>query len=170
MTHMQTRVASRQRAAEVLSDALVTPAAGDPSGRYVGAEWFRAVFIRYPIGVDEWGDIIPGKGPCELCFHTFTVDRVTPKGVWLEGYYHLGGSVRRFQLCESKRQFAAPNKQDALISFMARKARQIRILKSRIEDARDGTKLAEAFLARLRGLPEQPIGSFDLEFATMRNK
>ena len=93
MTHMQTRVASRQWAAEVLSDALVTPAAGDPSGRYVGAEWFRAVFVRYSIGVDEWGDIIPGKGLCELRFDTFTVDRVTPKGVWLKGYHRLDGSV-----------------------------------------------------------------------------
>ena len=170
MTHMQTRVASRQWAAEVLSDALVTPAAGDPSGRYVGAEWFRAVFVRYSIGVDEWGDIIPGKGLCELRFDTFTVDRVTPKGVWLKGYHRLDGSVRRFQLRESKRQFAAPNQQDALISFMARKTRQIRILKSRIEDAEHGTDLAKAFLARLRGHSEQPIGLFGLEFTTMRDK
>ena len=142
------------------------PTAGDPSGRYVGAEWFRARFVRYSNGVDEWGDTLPGKGPYELRFDTFTVDRVTPKGVWLAGYCSFDNRDRRFVLHEANRQFASPNQQDALIRYMARKARQIRILKSRIEDAREGTKLSEAFLARMRGLPEQPIGLFGLKFDT----
>lgn len=60
----------------------------------------------------------------QLREQTFTVAKVTPKGVWLEAPWF----ERRFVRLEAQKRFACPTRQDALQSLMARKSRQMRLL------------------------------------------
>lgn len=61
----------------------------------------------------------------------YHVLKLTAKGVWIEEY----AGKKRFVLKGARKQFACPTKEDALISFRARKKRQIRILKHQLRRA-----------------------------------
>lgn len=57
------------------------------------------------------------------------VIRETECGVWLD----LGGSVaRRFVLKDARKRWACPTREEAEISFIARKKRQLRILRAHV--------------------------------------
>jgi hypothetical protein len=104
---------------------------GELSKPQVGDTWYRYEDLRHA-DVNEFDDI----GPTYVKLHvrTYKVSKVTPKGVWLS-YFHIGG-ICRFVLLEARKRFAHPTKEDALESFKARKAKQIRILEKQLEHVR----------------------------------
>ncbi|KVP65669.1 hypothetical protein WJ96_04695 [Burkholderia ubonensis] len=116
----------------------------------VGDTWYRYEDRR--VGhADEWGDLVHVS--VQVSHYTYTVTKVTPKGVWLSSGF--GGS-NRFVLLGARKRFAHPTKEEALESLMARKARQIRILEKQLEYARTARVMAESQLARLKPKTEQP--------------
>lgn len=91
-----------------------------------GDTWYRYDFMRYAPPLDEY-ERPCGSGHREVVLTGYIVERVTPKGVWLEG--------RRFVLTSARKRFACPTKEEARESFIARKNRQVRILKAQLLDA-----------------------------------
>ena len=76
--------------------------------------------------------------------HEYRVVKHTPKGVWLytgDLNAHMG---KRWCRRDAYKQFACPTKEEALDSFIARKERQIRILKRQTRDAEDALQLARS--------------------------
>jgi len=70
----------------------------------------------------------------------YQVIRVTPKGCWVSDFY---GSKPRFVLNQSRKRFAWATKEDALVSFIARKRRQIRIVRAQLGNAENALFQAE---------------------------
>lgn len=102
-----------------------------------GAVWYRLDIVRYAGPVDEWGDV-SGPGRTDIRKYEYPVIKNTPKGVWLAVY-----GDAKFVLRDARKRYACPTIEEALKSFIARKKKQIAILSSRIEEARDGIQLAE---------------------------
>jgi len=102
---------------------------------------YRYEEVRYSLGVDEWDDPIPGCS-VQLELREFPVFKQTAKGVWIliSKFTHL----KRFVLFESRKKFACLTKEEALISFKARKRSQIKILEEQLEGARKALRLAES--------------------------
>lgn len=90
-------------------------------------QYYRYVDGRYSNGVDEYGNVIPGPGQPYIHCHSFIVVKHTPKGVWIEEF-----GRKRFILSTANKRFALPNKEEAMISFLARKRRQLTILKAQV--------------------------------------
>lgn len=67
----------------------------------------------------------------------FRVIKETPKGVWIETTF---SGDRRFVLTGARKQYACPTVEAARQSFMARKKRQIKILKKQLLNAEDALK------------------------------
>jgi hypothetical protein len=65
-----------------------------------------------------------------LYFIEVPVVKVTPKGFWLDYY----GS-RKFVRAEARKRWAYPTKQEALESFIARREKQLKILRSQISES-----------------------------------
>lgn len=55
----------------------------------------------------------------------------TPCGVWIS----LGGEIKKWVSLYTKKKYACPTPEEALVSFRARKKRQIGILKAKLEIA-----------------------------------
>jgi hypothetical protein len=108
--------------------------------------WYRYEEQRYAPSLDEY-DRPMGRGTIQLHLREYAVIKTTPKGVWLESqqYRFTRGVIsdRRFVLREARKRFACPTKEEALVSFLARKNRQLRILKSQIRDVEDAILLAK---------------------------
>ena len=68
----------------------------------------------------------------------FEIIKRTPCGVWIR----FGYEVKRFVNLHAKNKFACETPEEALISFRARKKRQISILKTKLEMA-EAALLAE---------------------------
>lgn len=98
----------------------------------VGDIWYRMVERYISQGyVDECGDYISGESRIELVFEEYRVVKVTPKGVQLSaGLYE-----DRLVLFGSYKKFACPTKEQARRSFVARKDRQIKILKAQLRSS-----------------------------------
>lgn len=73
-----------------------------------------------------------------LICEEYQVTKTTPCGVWIS----LGGEARKWVSSYTKKRFACETKELALESFRARKKRQIRILKAKLEVA-EAALLAE---------------------------
>lgn len=69
------------------------------------------------------------------------IDKVTPKGFWIDGPWP------RFVLAPPKvgtgKRYAWPTREQALVSYIARKTRQIEIYEARLRRARHGLELAK---------------------------
>lgn len=113
----------------------------DPAPQEV---WYRYVNGRYAPPLDEF-ERPCGRGEAYLHLLEFAVLRHTPCGVWLSSAGEFG--LPRFVLRSSRKRFACPTKEEAVESFRARKAKEIRILRGKIADA-------EAALALLDGETE----------------
>jgi hypothetical protein len=106
--------------------------------------WYRYEEVRYSAGVDEYDNLLPGKGRLELNLHEHRVLKTTLKGVWIELYsWASSPSNKRFVLRDARKRYACPTKDEAMTSFIARKQRQRRILKSQLEDVDDALTLAQ---------------------------
>jgi len=77
-------------------------------------------------GVDEWDNSL-GPPIQRVRIREFDVEKETPKGVWIRGFM-----FRRFQLKECRKRFACPSVELAMESFMARKRKQAKILRTRL--------------------------------------
>ena len=64
--------------------------------------------------------------------HDYPIIKETPKGIWINDW-----SKKRFVNLNARKKFACLTKEDALISFKARKERQIRILESQLRHAKE---------------------------------
>lgn len=95
--------------------------------------WYRYEDVRYAPPLDEW-DEPAGDGRLEVMLYTFRVVKETSKGVRLD--------TGRFVLKEARKRYACPSEAEARESFIARKTRQIKILRKQLESA-------EQALARL---------------------
>ncbi len=93
--------------------------------------WYRYEEIRYAPVADEYGER-HGKGNMEIRLREFTVDKTTPKGVWI-----FARDGRRFVRRDTNKRYACPTVEEAVESFKARKRRQIRILSNRLHDAEE---------------------------------
>jgi len=61
----------------------------------------------------------------------FLITRRTPKGMWIMPRYSRG-EKHRFVLLGTRKKFACLTKEDAMESFIKRKEKQIRILKTQL--------------------------------------
>lgn len=106
--------------------------------------WYRYEEVRYSAGVDEFDNPL-GKGHLELHLRELPVIKTTPKGVWIELYGHsIRYDSKRFVLLNARKRYACPTKEAALESFIARKQRQERILKSQLDDVYEALTIAYA--------------------------
>lgn len=96
--------------------------------------WFRLEERRYAPPLDEF-DNPCGEGRLEVVLIEYQVQKETPKGVRLTG--------NRFVKRDARKRFACPTKEEAKESFEARKARQIRLLKSQICQAEHALSLVK---------------------------
>lgn len=113
---------------------------GAPSaGKGVAGTWYRFENFRYAGGVDEWGDPIPGDGRAAVRVVEIAVVKFTPKGAWVIDHYD---DRKRFVLGAARKRYACPTIEEARASFVARKRRQIQILKARARDAEEALALA----------------------------
>ena len=66
----------------------------------------------------------------------FILDKETPKGYWIVQPYDLiqsYGAERKWVSKTGKKRYAYPTKLEAMISFKARKKKQIKLLESQLE-------------------------------------
>lgn len=89
--------------------------------------WYRVEETTYSAGVDEFGVAQPG-GPTKTNLLCFRVLSTTPKGVWLEA----GDTGRKLVCHHWAKQYACPTVETAVVSYKARKKRQLRILNGQI--------------------------------------
>ncbi len=101
--------------------------------------WFRFEEQRYAAPLDEF-DRPAGRGRMVLHLRKLKVLRETPKGVQLIGGGH-GTSNPRLVLHDSHKKFACATREEAWLSFVARKNKQIAIYKARISDAEEAMTL-----------------------------
>ena len=71
-----------------------------------------------------------------LVMSTFEVTKHTKMGVWIDVY----GS-KKFVLKDSHKRYACPTIEEALVSYQARKSRQIRILTHKLATAKAALEL-----------------------------
>jgi hypothetical protein len=91
-------------------------------------EYYRYEDKRYSCGNEESGFYTK----IQVQLLKFNVIRETPKGVRIEQY---SGDYRgRVVLHNSRRKYANPTIEEAKESFIARKERQIKILKKQLKD------------------------------------
>jgi len=76
-----------------------------------------------------------GDGRAGLYLRTFNIIRVTPKGVWIALEYNYKGEVakKKFILANSRKKYACFTLEEARVSFLIRKQRQLAILKHQME-------------------------------------
>ena len=111
----------------------------------VGDIWYRYNDITYAPSVNEWGDS-EGHGDTKVEESTYKVEKVTPKGVWIRqwwGVNSFSGSDKRFVLTDARKRYACPTKEDAMVSFLARKNRQLGILKAQTRRVEIAINIAE---------------------------
>lgn len=116
--------------------------------------WWRAEDITYAPSPDEYGDR-HGPGTRDIYFNSFRVLKHTPKGVWVlrDAFFCVGDDFedapKSFVLkAQGGKRLCHPTKEDALVSYIARKERQARILEARLSSARAFKALAEAQLTK----------------------
>lgn len=99
-----------------------------------GSLFYRYKDIVYAAPLDESGDPI-GQGRLEVALHTYRVVTTTPKGVWLD--------IGRFVLTSGRKRFAWPTQAEAMTSFLARKERQLSILRAQANRVERAIALAK---------------------------
>lgn len=94
--------------------------------------WYRFEDKLYAAPLDEFDNSV-GEARVAVILYKLLVCKRTAKGVWCQKYY--GVSEFRFVLRDSIKRFACPTIEEARISFIARKKKQIRIYSARVKIA-----------------------------------
>lgn len=102
--------------------------------------WYRYEDHRTAPPLDEWDQPV-GRGEVHIGQLRYEVLRHTPKGVWIR--YVTMFNDERFVLRDARKRFACPTVEEAQISFMARKKKQLSILTVRAQDVRDAVDKAK---------------------------
>jgi hypothetical protein len=105
--------------------------------------YYRFEEQRYAAPLDEYG-MPSGKGRVVLHLRKLKVVKRTPKGVKLAGL-NYSYTNPRLVLYNSHKKFACATREEAWQSFVARKTKQIRIFKARIDDAQEALALVGRF-------------------------
>lgn len=109
-----------------------------------GEVWYRVEDYRESTGFDEWGESLGCRPRVRVM--EFQKLKDTPKGVWLRRRF---GSKNKWVSKTSKKRYAYPTKQEATESFLARKNRQIAILQSQLEHAKEVELIGKRMQERL---------------------
>lgn len=106
--------------------------------------WYRYEDRDAP-PLNEFDEAI-GSGRTEIVERTFTVKKRTPKGVWIASDW----GERRFVLATATKRFACATREEALVSFIARKTIQASIYRHRMNKAEDVLERAKVRLSLLK--------------------
>lgn len=102
--------------------------------------YFRYEEVRYGTGyTDQSGEYVSTGSYVKLQLREYQVLKHTPRGVRIDDY-RLGG---RFISRDWNKQWACPTVEEARLSFIARKKRQMLILRARLQQAEEAMALAE---------------------------
>jgi len=108
--------------------------------RYV-EKWYAGMPLCTVDGSEEYG-----PSTCRIELQTFDVIRHTPKGVWiLDWNYTWDPHYERWIGHEHNKRYACETKELAMESFLARKRRQIHILRNQLNNALHAQKLGEHY-------------------------
>ncbi len=91
---------------------------------------YRYDIVRYSKGTDECGDSIGSYAKIEL--YSYDILNRTQKGAWIK--YYKDGREKKFVLRTAQKRFACETELEAMLSFIARKKAQIRILTSQLTE------------------------------------
>lgn len=103
--------------------------------------WYRYEDVRYASSINEFGEST-GDSRADYHLREYEVLRHTPKGVWLIA--KIGNwrcPPERFVLKAARKRYACPTKEEAMVSFLARKERQLSILRHQAKHVKDVIKL-----------------------------
>lgn len=98
-------------------------------------KYYRYESIRYAAPVDEF-DNPCGTGRIDFLVREYPVIKKTAQGVWIDVY-----GKKRFVLSNTNKKFAAPTIEAARESFIARKNKQVKILKAQLDMALETLQL-----------------------------
>jgi hypothetical protein len=76
---------------------------------------------------------------CRLFLTKYQVLRKTPRGVWIDTY-----GQEKFVLLDAHKRYVCPTPEEAMVSFIARKKRQIRILTMQLARAKIALETAQS--------------------------
>lgn len=96
-------------------------------------KWYR---YEDTLSGDDWGTYV------NVHLRQLEVVRETPKGVWVR-LYDSDMAPQRFVLRESRKRYACPTKEEAMESFLARKRKQMKILKAKLAHVEEAIQIAE---------------------------
>ena len=97
--------------------------------------WYR--YHDYRVAEYIYDDDSFTSSKTKVVLQEVPVNHYTPKGVWLD----WGGP--KFVLKDARKRFACPTKEEAMVSFMARKKRQRGILKAQLVHVEDAIEIAK---------------------------
>lgn len=100
--------------------------------------FYRYEDVQYAPPPDEYGDCY-GIGDLKVHLRTYTVIKRTLKGTVID----IGVGDRKFILRNATKHFACPTVEEAMISFLARKRRQISIHQAVIDRANRAIKIIQ---------------------------
>ena len=96
-------------------------------------------FYRYEdkrhCSIDEFDDI--NGSYVKIYLLQYDVIKKTPKGVWISYSLDFNGNYKKFILLTARKKYANSTKEKALNDYLYRKKRQVQILKSRLNNAKD---------------------------------
>lgn len=112
--------------------------------------WYRVKEQRYSSCMCE--DICSCPTTTRVEVEKFRVVKTTPKGVWLSSGF---STVKEYQILrwvknDSKKKYACPTVEEAYKSFFRRKERQIKILKSRLNQAEEALEIGKNEFERIK--------------------
>ena len=87
-----------------------------------------------------------GNDTVKVYLCQYTIDKRTPKGVWV-----TDGYTRKHVLHDARKKFAYPSVQEALVSFQARKVRQVQIVRAQLRHA-------EIALSLIKEVDDETLG------------
>lgn len=102
----------------------------DIDGKAINREDLTHMY-RYEGYVNEDYCGLIESGNVSVNIQTYRIERHTPRGVYLFNY----GGKQRFVLLSGRKRYAYPTEEEALKSFIERKRRQVRLLRSQIDSA-----------------------------------
>jgi len=114
---------------------------------------YRYQDVSYSIIVDAERELFGSK--LDLREERYEIVKRTPKGFWISLWDGADKSDWRFVLRTARKQYAHETPKDALLSLIARKKRQQRILKAQLQQCGEAEQLARKRLNTLTSHPAQ---------------
>jgi len=87
---------------------------------------YRFIDTRYSVGDEDYGYSVR----VTVNIYIFDIIKKTPKGQWIQN--ESRGIKPRFVLNHGRKKYAHRTKEEALLSFIARKKKQIRLLEAQL--------------------------------------